>query len=66
VALSVVYLFEVAVVDYVVDTGLERNYLVVAGHNDDDAELKALGEMHRADGDMAGACVDVVIKYAER
>ncbi|MBM2812573.1 MAG: hypothetical protein HW416_3332 [Chloroflexi bacterium] len=51
-ALRVVDLLEVGFVGHGLDALLQRHYFVVAGHDDHCAKLKALAQVHGADGDL--------------
>ena len=64
VALGVVDVLEVGGVGDGLDAGLERDDLVVAGGDDDGAELEALGEVHRADGGVAGLAFGTAVELA--
>ena len=60
--LGVVDVGEISVVRDGLDSFLERKHYIVAGHDDDRAELEALCQMHGADRDFAADRFDVVIE----
>jgi hypothetical protein len=48
-ALAVKDLFEICIIRDILDAFSQRDYLIVARHDDDSAKLQSLCEMHRAD-----------------
>lgn len=62
---GVVDLCQIGVVGGGFDPLLERNDFVVAGHNGDDTELQAFGEVHCADGCVAFRRFQIFIENFE-
>src|SRR5439155_7959008 len=58
----VVHLFEFRIITHAFDAFLGGNDLVVASHHYDSAELKALGEVHGADGNLATDNLNIAFK----
>jgi hypothetical protein len=61
--LRVLNFLKVRLIRYGFDALLQRQDLVVAGHDGDSTELKPFGKMHRADGDVPRHCLHVIAKY---
>src|SRR5437588_10097207 len=53
-ALGLINIVELHLVGDLLHPGLEREDLVIAGHDGDGLEFESLGEMHGADGNTAG------------
>jgi Peptidase family M28 len=65
-ALGVVDLLQVGLVAHALDPLLQRNDLVIAGHDGDGPKFQALGKMHRADRDVPAHRLDMIVEDFER
>lgn len=65
VTFPVVNLFQIRVVGHRFDLFLQGGNLIVARHHDDRAEFQALGQVHRADRDIAAGRFNVLVKHLE-
>src|SRR6266516_2678277 len=65
VAFGVIDLLQVRVVAYRLNSFLQGNDLVVAGHHGHSSEFQSFGKMHRTDRDVAAGGLDVLIENLE-
>ena len=65
-ALGVIDLLQIGVVADRLDALLQRNDLIVAGHDHHGAKLQPLGQMHGADRDMTAGGFDLFVENLER
>ena len=66
VTLGIIYLSQICLVSHRFDALLQGDDFIIAGHDDDGAELQPLGEMHGADRDVTAGGRDVFIENLER
>src|SRR3954468_23056257 len=62
-SLSIVDFLKIRVVRHTFDSRLQRNNIVITGHNHDRAEFKALSAMHSADCEVATRSLKMIVEH---
>jgi hypothetical protein len=61
-----VHLVQIAFVAHALDARLQRDHLIVTGHDRDGAKFQPLGKVHRGDGCLAGHRLQLFVQDHER
>jgi hypothetical protein len=63
--LCVVYLLQIRIIANLLDTFLQRNHFIIAGHYHNRAELQPFSEVHCADRRVVAHNIDILIQNLE-